>query len=79
MQELVRFLLEKTGHQVPDGAVSSTQDESGTRVEVKLPTPQVERFIANDAKLMRSVRAILSAAASMKETKVTLEIVEAGS
>jgi predicted RNA-binding protein YlqC (UPF0109 family) len=77
MEELVRFLFEKTGHQVAEGAIQSSTDAEGETITLTLSSADINKFAVSEARLVRSVRAILSAAAALKGTKVLLEINEA--
>jgi predicted RNA-binding protein YlqC (UPF0109 family) len=77
MTELVRFLFEKTGHQVPEGALVSSTEAEGEKITLTLNSADINKFAGSEARLVRSFRALLSVAAAARNTRVTLEINEA--
>ena len=77
MTELVRFLFEKTGHQVGADAIVSKAGEQGEEITLSLSSADINKFAGSEARLVRAFRALLSAAAAAQNTRVTLEIVEA--
>ena len=77
MQDFVRFLFEKTGHRIAEGAMQSLPGAEGETITLALSTADINKFAGSDARLMRAFRALLSVAAAVKETRVTLEVNEA--
>jgi hypothetical protein len=77
MLDFVRFLFEKTGHRIAEGALQSAPGPEGELITLSLSTADINKFAGSDARLMRSFRALLSVAAAVKETRVTLEVTEA--
>jgi predicted RNA-binding protein YlqC (UPF0109 family) len=77
MTELVRFLFEKTGHQVAADAITSKAGAEGEEITLTLSSADINKFAGSEARLVRAFRALLSAAAAAANTRVTLEIVEA--
>jgi predicted RNA-binding protein YlqC (UPF0109 family) len=75
VSELVRFLFEKTGHQVLE--LQSKQGEKGEELTLTLNAADINRFAGSEARLMRAFRGLLSASAAAKNTQVRLEVVEA--
>ena len=76
MLDFVRYLFEKTGHSIPDGALESKVDEKGESITLTLSTADINKFAVSEGRLVRSFRALLSAAAAVKNTTVVLEIIE---
>lgn len=76
MEALVKFLFEKTGHKVEAGALSDSQSENGHEIKLSLSHADIEKFAGSEARLLRATRALLSAAATAKNTRVNLEISE---
>ena len=77
METFVRFLFEKTGYHIADGALTSRQDAEGEAISLTLNSADINKFAGSEARLVRSFRTLLSAAAAVKNTRVTLEINEA--
>lgn len=77
MKDLVRFLFEKTGHQVNADALQSSNGEQGETISLSLGSADINKFAGSEARMVRSFRALLSVAAAARNTKVTLEINEA--
>ncbi len=76
MRDLVKFLFEKTGHQVREESLIGAEEAGEHRVTLALSGSDIQKFSASEARLMRAMRALLSASAAAKNTKVTLEINE---
>ncbi len=77
MEDLVRFLFEKTGHQVGANSLVAEQAEDGAgRIILSLGESDVSRLAGAEARLLRALRLVLSAAAAAKNTRVSLEINE---
>jgi predicted RNA-binding protein YlqC (UPF0109 family) len=76
MVDLVRYLFEKAGFKVEEGALVSKQDDKGEAITLTLGHADISRFASSEGRLMRSFRTLLSAAAAVKNTTVVLEIVE---
>ena len=76
MEALVRFLFEKTGHKVAEGALSSTQGDASQEIRLSLNGEDIQKFSELETKLLRAVRGLLSAAASAQSTRVHLEVTE---
>ena len=77
MQDFLRFLFEKTGHKVSADAIVSTSEGSADKITLSLSTADINKFAASEARLVRSFRALLSAAAAASNKTVVLEINEA--
>ena len=77
MEALVKFLFEKTGHKVADGALSSSQVEGAHEIKLSLSEADINKFAGPETRLLRATRALLSAAATAQDTRVNLEINEA--
>ena len=77
MEALVKFLFEKTGHKVAEGALSDVQGPAGHEIKLDLSGPDIDKFAGAEARLLRATRALLSAAATARDTRVNLEINEA--
>jgi predicted RNA-binding protein YlqC (UPF0109 family) len=76
MLDFVRFLFEKTGHAIDDGALVSKADDKGEAITLTLSTADINKFALHEGRLVRSFRTLLSAAAAIKNTTVVLEIIE---
>jgi predicted RNA-binding protein YlqC (UPF0109 family) len=77
MEALVKFLFEKMGFSVAEGALSSSMNDKGHALKLALSQADASRLAASDGRLLRSTRAILSAAATAQDTYVDLEITQA--
>jgi predicted RNA-binding protein YlqC (UPF0109 family) len=77
VEALVKFLFEKTGHKVAEGALSGAQADDGHRMMLNLSHADIDKFAGTEARLLRATRALLSAAATAQNTRVNLEINEA--
>ena len=76
MLELVRFLFEKTGYRVGADALVSKVEGGRESITLTLGSEDIQKFSAGDGRLVRSFRALLSAAAAVRETTVVLEVIE---
>mgnify|MGYP001312206264 CR=1 FL=1 len=76
MKELVQFLARYLVNNPDEVEVKETQGDTASILELKVAREDLGRIIGKQGRTAKSIRTILNAAASRRNRKVVLEIVE---
>jgi predicted RNA-binding protein YlqC (UPF0109 family) len=76
MKELVQYLARYLVNNPDEVEVKETQGDTASVLELKVAREDLGRIIGKQGRTAKSIRTILNAAASRRNRKVVLEIVE---
>ena len=76
MKELVQYLAKSLVNNPDAVEVRETERETASVLQLKVAKEDLGRIIGKQGRTVKSIRAILNAAASRTNSKVVLEIVE---
>ena len=76
MKELVQYMARYLVNNPDEVEVKETQGDTASVLELKVARENLGRIIGKQGRTAKSIRTILNAAASRRNRKVVLEIVE---
>jgi len=76
MKELVQYMARYLVNNPDEVEVKETQGDTASVLELKVAREDLGRIIGKQGRTAKSIRTILNAAASRRNRKVVLEIVE---
>jgi hypothetical protein len=76
MKELVQYMARYLVNNPDEVEVKETQGDTASILELKVAREDLGRIIGKQGRTAKSIRTILNAAASRRNRKVVLEIVE---
>lgn len=76
MKELVELLAKHLVNHPDDVAVTETEGETASIIELRVANDDLGRIIGKQGRTAKSIRTLVNAAASRQNRKVVLEIIE---